>query len=53
MKVVPKADSLRSLYNEGKEDIKGRSRKRISMIRRRARARRLQRNGTGQNGEKS
>ncbi|GFO16298.1 protein fam210a-like protein [Plakobranchus ocellatus] len=37
MKVVPKEDSLRSLYKEGKEKIKGRSKRRISSIRRRAR----------------
>ncbi|GFR89343.1 protein FAM210A [Elysia marginata] len=42
MKVVPKADSLRSLYKEGKEDIKGRSKKRMTMIRRKAGARRKQ-----------
>lgn len=52
MKVVPKADSLRSLYNEGKEDIKGRSKKRMTMIRRKARARRKQRNNNEEYSEK-
>ncbi|RUS89356.1 hypothetical protein EGW08_002876 [Elysia chlorotica] len=44
MKVVPKSDSLRSLYREGKEDIKGRSKRRISSMRRKSRVSKKQRN---------